>query len=338
MENIESRAQRMGFTMLEVIVVMGIIGILLTIMMPLLSGTRNSALTAQCKNNMKSLALGAIAYAQANPDGPGRFPSAGFYRSVDSSGASTPSRRRNKNRGKVSYYPRRSWISNYGNVYDLNNSVPSLINGEVVYFTSPDLQLRVAITNGAIWRTSGASYETYRCPVHVRAFEKANGRLPGWSYMMNQEFGFDRESKGLFKFCGSAIGGNITVSTDSSAALNKDKDRKKSASRSPDKVLMFAEVQGADVTDTKNGISLKAVLRGSDSKTDAVLEYTKEDMGFNHPMGKGKYGGNVAFADGHVDTIIMPTEMAIRDLTRYLCQGYDVPHDGRKYQPNSIDE
>ena len=43
MEKIESRARRMGFTMLEIIVVMGIIGILLTIMMPLLSGTRNSA-------------------------------------------------------------------------------------------------------------------------------------------------------------------------------------------------------------------------------------------------------------------------------------------------------
>ena len=35
MEKIESRARRMGFTMLEVVVVMGIIGILLTIMMSL---------------------------------------------------------------------------------------------------------------------------------------------------------------------------------------------------------------------------------------------------------------------------------------------------------------
>ena len=47
MEKIESRARRMGFTMLEVVVVMGIIGILLTIMMPLLSGTLKSALNAQ---------------------------------------------------------------------------------------------------------------------------------------------------------------------------------------------------------------------------------------------------------------------------------------------------
>ena len=69
MEKIESRARRMGFTMLEVVVVMGIIGILLTIMMPLLSGTRNSALTAQCKNNMKSLALGATRFRGAGAPG-----------------------------------------------------------------------------------------------------------------------------------------------------------------------------------------------------------------------------------------------------------------------------
>ena len=337
MEKIESRARRMGFTMLEIIVVMGIIGILLTIMMPLLSGTRNSALTAQCKNNMKSLALGTIAYAQANSDGPGHFPSAGFYRSLDSNGVTTPARRRSK-KGGVSYYPRRAWISNYGNIEDLNNSRSSLILGDVVYFTSPDEQIRVALTNGAIWRASGESYETYRCPVHAKSFEKANGRLPGWSYMMNQEFGYNRESKGLWNFFGSNVGGNITVSTDSSAAVDKDKKRKKAASRSPDKVLMFAEVQGVDVTDSKNGVSLKGVLGGNDYKSDCVLEYTKESMGFNHPMGKGKYGGNVAFADGHVDTVILPREMDIKDLTRYLCQGYDAPHDGRKYQPNATDE
>ena len=85
--------------------------------------------------------------------------------------------------------------------------------------------------------------------------------------------------------------------------------------------------------------SLKAV-KGGGILTDPVLEYTKEDMGFNHQMGKKRCGGNVAFADGHVDTIMMPTESSyIRNLTRYLCQGFDVPHDGTRYTPNSsVDE
>ena len=73
-------------------------------------------------------------------------------------------------------------------------------------------------------------------------------------------------------------------------------------------------------------------------ESDAVLEYTKEDMGFNHKLGKHRWGGNVAFADAHVDTIVMPTSMSRRDLTRYLCQGYDVPHDGSSYTPTTVDQ
>lgn len=331
MERIELPARRAGFTMLEVVVVMGIIGILLAIMMPLLSGTRNSALTAQCKNNMKSIALGAIQFAQGNPDGPGHFPAAGFYRSLDHK-TLTPGRRRGKG---LSYYPRRSWISNYGNVNDLNESKSSAIMGDVVYFTSADEQIRRAITNGAVWRASGESYEAYRCPVHARAYERANGgRLPGWSYMMNQEFGYNRDSQNVIEFFGSNFGGNITVSTDSSAAVDKGKKRKKSASRSPDKVLMFAEVQGVDVSD--KSVTLKAVRGGME--TDAVLEYPRESMGFNHPMGKGRYGGNVAFADGHVDTVILPKGTNPRDITRYLCQGFEIPHDGSKYTPPDLNE
>ena len=68
------------------------------------------------------------------------------------------------------------------------------------------------------------------------------------------------------------------------------------------------------------------------------MEYTKEEMGFNHKLGKFKLGGNVAFADGHAETIVMPTSMSRKDLTRYLCQGYDVPHDGRAYTPSNDDK
>ncbi len=301
MKNAESHARRAGFTMVEIIVVMGIIAILVAVMLPMLSGNRDSALAAQCKNNMRNLAQGVLARAQANTYG--HFPSAGYYRYID--GVDVKEK-------KPIYAPHRPWISNKGDVKVLNSRLTRTDAGSVVSFADSEEDTRTAITNGAIWHAVGTAYEVYRCPVHASNFKKAKGRLPGWSYMMNQEFGYDSNGSGVRGFVGRCFGANI-------------------GSHSPDKVLLFAEVQGAKVEDKKNGITLEAVVNRDETKSDAILKYNEEDIGFTHSLGKGRYGGNVAFADAHVVTITMPTDKNyIKKLTRYLCQGYDVPHDGSK--------
>ena len=298
MKKAESHARRSGFTMVEVIVVMGVIAILVAVMIPMLSGNRDSALAAQCKNNMRNLAQGVLSCAQANQYG--HFPSAGYYR--------YPTGGVDLKQHKPIYAPHRPWINNNGEISVLNSTGTSVYHGDVASFADSDEIIQNVITNGAIWHAVGTAYEVYRCPVHARNFKKAKGRLPGWSYMMNQVFGYASNGSSVHGFTARCFGSDI-------------------ASRSPDKVLLFAEVQGADIEDKKNGISLTTVVSGS-TETDAVLEYTKEQIGFTHPLGKGKYGGNVAFADGHVDTIVLPSSKQFKELTEDLCQGVDVPNNG----------
>ncbi len=306
-----------GFTLIELLIVIGIIAVLVAAILPLVSGTRETALAAKCMSNMSDLVKGTIAYANqhvedTSAEGYGHFPAAGHYRSVIFYiGDDDPY-----------YLTRRPWISNVGDPKVINATTKEYngVNGAVAHFTDSEENSMFAVTNGIVWSFVGKSYDTYRCPVHTRNFENKHGRPPAWSFVMNKIFGYDEDGEILHGFHGARV-------QDATIKFGENDYR------SPDKVLMYAEVQGADIVDKKHDIKLEALLTGGGDETDAILQYDKEDIGFNHPFAKGRYCGHVAFADGHVEKIVMPVDWSRNDLTRYLCEGKDVPHDGRKYNP-----
>ena len=304
------RIRRLGFSLIEMMVVMGILAILIAALLPFLGGSTDSADCVKCKNNMKALAMAMISCAQSDDEN-GHFPAAGYYRSLT---VDYNSDDRNKRR----YYPHPSWISNKGNYSDLKRTLKEVYMGSVAHIADNEEDCREVVENGAIWGATGASLGVYRCPTHTREFDKKFKRPPGWSYMMNKTFGYDRADGKATGFCGKSIHNSIN-------------------GRGHDKVLMFAEIQGIDVNDSKNNVSLKAVTSGDGA--DAVLEYGEnyDVMGFNHKLGKKQYGGNVAFTDGHVETFVLPKSMKLKELTQDLCQGIDVPRDG-SYEPNRVDK
>lgn len=289
-----------AFTLLEMLVVIGIIGVLMGVIISQFGGATESAKAAKCETNMRSLVTAAHTCAT---EGNGEFPPASSFSYF------VP----DEQHGDVAYHHRIGWIAcSPPNPRRATDNPISF--SPILFNTASDKDARDALTNGyrgVMWKAMGTSREAYQCPIHAEAVRKERGHMPGWSYIMNQDFGYDRGGKHTW--------------------WAKTKDSLPNASR----LLMFAELQGVDINESGyDKIDAKKFLNAGGELADARLDYTKETIGFNHKVGKRGYSGHVAFADGHVERLAYPRSgsgMSLADLTKALCAGHEISFDGKGY-------
>ena len=305
-----------AFTLLEMLVVIGIIGVLMGVLVSQFGGATESAKAAKCEANMKNLVTAAHTCALEQKDG--YFPAAGsfIYQWV------------NHKTVEMEDHKRVGWIA--GAERSNSGNSPFV----AVPFNGDDNSVRHALTNGnagAMWKAMNRNREAYQCPVHANAVRKETGRMPGWSYVMNCWFGYETKA-------GSDNDSRRNFWGQTKSRLWTSKGGKSGATditRDASRMMMFSELQGADFDE--NGyapINAKQYLTAGVPQGDAILEYEKgETIGFNHKTSKRGISGHVAFADGHVERLFYPRANACLPLlTKALCLGHEISYDGQEYK------
>ena len=299
---------RNGFSLIELLIVIGIIAVLGGVMLTQFGGSTDSALATSCMNNMRTLCNAVMAEGSKES----LYPSAGPYQYLEI--------------GSTKKYWYQGWIG----FADGDKAVSC-------YHTDDGENQHYAITNGTIWHAIGGNRSAYVCPAHVKHCKRSRNPTPSWTYVMNSYFGWDHGTAADIEVGRRRYGGG--------SFTFKYTSTPKSRSRPIEKVLLFAEIPFADNKVQRTSFSTAAsedndaVLQyapdsGESQKADKSGKGSSECIGFNHKSGKN-YSAHVAFADGHCVKLMLPIDARednLKELTTWLCTGQEFTFNGSQYQ------
>lgn len=291
-----------GFTLVELIIVVGIICILMGVLVANFSGSTESARAAKCLSNLRNMAMawnGERAGSQEHL-----------------------SMKMQRNGGvKKSYYELKGWISSATEGLYPSESHQNF--EPIGMYEADTKRVDFAISNGWMYAAQGNSRSALVCPSHQKKYGKK--KQINWSYFMNAACGWD------------ACRGGYTYIRDDSGCLIKsyitNADRLLLFAEIP--------YQGpGDWFPDGDGGSLEtdAILQfdGCNECSTALGKSPyngQENIGGNHKTGK-YWMAHVAFADGHVEKLRVDnlTGENLKELTTWLCQGKAIGLNNGRYE------
>ena len=152
-----------AFTLVELLVVIGIIGILSGVLIASFSGSSESARAAKCLTNLKNLASASQLYGSASTWLPQSNSS--NYLSEDGE----------------HYYETPGWVSWLSS--GMFPSQSEVWGTEISTYHESETDRIYSLTNGVLWKYLSGTSSAYVCPEHVDAVAPAF--RPLWSYVMN---------------------------------------------------------------------------------------------------------------------------------------------------------
>lgn len=302
-----------AFTLIEMLVVVGIIAVLASIVLVNIRGATEAANATKCISNMRSLcnAMNAVGMDW------GLYPLAGPVT------ATTTGLGENTTEGWISRDRSGNVVPCYG-TGNADDDIYALTNG-----CAGGWQEGKGDSNGTFWQAVAQNASIFCCPTFAQDLLAKRKRKPVFSYALNAAiFKSDLEDQNYQSLSGPGM-----------AHYNNKGDMTDKG----DKRVMFAELpisqscsyDPLSKPDTCNAaLQIKMTFSGI-VYGNPLWKGRSEAIGFVHLDKRKKYYGHVAFIDGHVEKFMQPpASSSLKEdaLTARICIGDDVAYDEKGYR------
>ena len=307
-----------GFTLVELLVVIGIIAVLISILLPTLAAARRSAYNAQCLSNARQLTMAAMLFAHEHR---GYVPTASDDKWAK---INDPIRQKFAYRAEPTHPDKVV-------VFDHYSSLIPYLGGKMgqTFLSAPEAQSKVF--------RCPADNALEMSPAGYKIFNNVAGGYQAVSYGYNADIACVSDVTGVGRFGqgGDSIGVVWGPSGPGyTATIGQPLQCKLGRIHKASEVLLFADCGIREKTGgsfpldypdslyyTTNWMDLNAVPAGDRGKLSGVLKtsWLKDRIPMLRHGGKKKADGsfaecriNVAFADGHAETVLQGNFNTVR--------------------------